>query len=657
MPGCALFSSNRSLTLCRQLVALSRLAMVCSLVIAQAGSFSTSARAGTGDTVTLPANPRMARNKLQLRVSSYWIDGNGYRPYTIVVRPMGTSTFGIDRQLRVVLTVSRLDDRQGPELQVTQDIELPGAATVAEAVVLVPQSWNHNYLDIETFESGGRLSDLSARDVSVRSTGEWMERLPSILVVTSSSSTFPKVGSTQDENVTQLLNVLATTAATQAIMGSQGNSPSAAVVDRINASTYLNYPKLEVVPLSDVPEQWLGLTSVDLLIVSLSDLHQLSVAEPARLEAVLAWSRAGGNLVVTDVGEEYTELQVISSLLALADRPSSEPRQPPMWKSVAHPQWLGWDVVPLFNAGNEITGYTEYLKNQDAWNAPMPIAQANTTIGNPPVPNTGRPIQVPDMPPFLTRPNEFGMVVLAGKPKTQVADNEWAGMLSELKTDRFLWYQRHGVTKNRENMDYWNFLIPGVGVAPVGAFLVLISLFALVIGPVNYFLLRRMYRLSWLLWTVPIGALTVVLGLFAYALFTDGLGVRSQTRSVTFLDQTAGHAVAWSRHTYYAGIVPSEGLSFSHDTHVIPIDPICPNEYAHINQHRELEWGQRQRLGNGYLRSRVASQFLAIRSCDSSVLLSVKLDKDRPGEIPSAIENRLGGAVERVVVSADHRVR
>ena len=38
----------------------------------------------------------------------------------------------------------------------------------------------------------------------------------------------------------------------------------------------------------------------------------------------------------------------------------------------------------------------------------------------------------------------------------------------------------------RENTDYWNLAIPGVGAAPIKSYLTLITLFVIVIGPVNY---------------------------------------------------------------------------------------------------------------------------------------------------------------------------
>ena len=86
---------------------------------------------------------------------------------------------------------------------------------------------------------------------------------------------------------------------------------------------------------------------------------------------------------------------------------------------------------------------------------------------------------------------------------------EWGWLLGTIGSKRILWYQRHGLSTALENPDFWKFLIPGVGLAPVGGFRVLITLFVIAIGPVNYFLLRRLKRLHLLLLTTPASAAVV----------------------------------------------------------------------------------------------------------------------------------------------------
>ena len=111
----------------------------------------------------------------------------------------------------------------------------------------------------------------------------------------------------------------------------------------------------------------------------------------------------------------------------------------------------------------------------------------------------------------------------------------------------------------------WRFLEvsrPRRGAVPVVSFEVLITLFALAIGPINYLLLRRWKRLHLLVVTVPLGATAVTFALFGYALLTDGLGTRLRVRSLTRIDQHRGEAITWARLSYYSGLSPRGGLEF-----------------------------------------------------------------------------------------------
>ncbi len=100
-------------------------------------------------------------------------------------------------------------------------------------------------------------------------------------------------------------------------------------------------------------------------------------------------------------------------------------------------------------------------------------------------------------------------------------------------------------------MRRFDFGIQGVGEPPVTMFQVLITLFALGIGPVNYILLRSQKRLSWLMLTVPLGAVIVTVGLFAYAIAKDGFEFRFVRWSVTHLDSKKHHAITNARMAIY----------------------------------------------------------------------------------------------------------
>jgi hypothetical protein len=227
----------------------------------------------------------------------------------------------------------------------------------------------------------------------------------------------------------------------------------------------------------------------------------------------------------------------------------------------------------------------------------------------------------------------------------------WGALLRTLTPERWAWYRRHGVSLDRDNTDFWNWLIPGVGLAPVTEFRILITLFVIIIGPVNYYWLKRRGKLHLLLVIVPLCALLVTSSLFGYALLADGLGVRVRARSFTVIDQQRGEAVCWSRVTYYAGLSPSGGMSFPDDVAVMPIQPDGAD-----GQRRQpnlgLIWSEKeQNLASGWLRSRTQTQLLTVRSRASAA--GVRWVAPAKAGDPPRIENHLETQIERLLLADD----
>jgi len=221
-------------------------------------------------------------------------------------------------------------------------------------------------------------------------------------------------------------------------------------------------------------------------------------------------------------------------------------------------------------------------------------------------------------------------------------DRDWVWLFNAVPDNHWKWFRREGFSLTRTNEDYWNLLIPGVGDAPVWSFLVLVSLFAVAIGPVNYLVLGRSRRLYLLLLTVPAGALVVTVSLITYALLTDGLGVRLRARSYVDLDQRSGRAAGWARQSYYASITPSQGLKFPDDTTVFPI-VAQPQPRGGRRSNSSLVWDDGQILRSGFLASRTATQFMVQRATTTPAKLTVR-EGTTPGQSPT-VENKLGANV------------
>jgi len=100
--------------------------------------------------------------------------------------------------------------------------------------------------------------------------------------------------------------------------------------------------------------------------------------------------------------------------------------------------------------------------------------------------------------------------------------------------------------------------IPGLDAVPVGMFFLLVLCFALLVGPVNLWILRKGRRPTFMVVTVPLLGLGFTVAILAWGMFREGFGTRGVARSLTVLDQVHREAVTVGSRTLYAGIGPSE---------------------------------------------------------------------------------------------------
>ena len=231
----------------------------------------------------------------------------------------------------------------------------------------------------------------------------------------------------------------------------------------------------------------------------------------------------------------------------------------------------------------------------------------------------------------------------------------WGWMLNSINASTMFWSQRHGMSHISENGDYWNFLIASIGQAPVFMFTGVIGLFMLMIGPFNFYALKRIKRMSLLLVTVPIGALIFTLGLVFFAVFSDGFSAKARVRSYTRLE--AGRAVAMSRHMYFAAFVPSAGLRFPSDTAVYPLHHRpweLATQYGQHYYHSDSEWNKDELvLRSRYLGLREQRQFVVLRSTDCAARLDVKELPATEATAPAKrirVTNRLGTPLQLAIV-------
>jgi hypothetical protein len=559
---------------------------------------------------------------------------------------------------RVLWIELRASDHYADHLKqvqwVGQMVELPQGELQVTTQVLLPQEYSWARLQVQTFEDGKLVQELTGEDHLFSQNHQWSEAFPSILILHEDA---PK----RDDRM-QWVSDHVQRRKNQAAAGGdvdQGEEPGfpdlrvlfnefepwhpgMSVSNRFSgmdsAEEMVNQlnrcPRLDILSTTECPEHWLALSGVDLIFIPHDHLKQMRQSQAPKFAAIEQWVLAGGTLIVwnTQPVDDLSEKtwQLFARQTPLPDKPavSRTARQ-----------------IPLKDLRNQVSGYGYGYGYGHHTYANLPHEPVMVDRKGDLRFNTSA-LPAEELPDITAVEGTYTLgygllVVVPGSPFPGTPDS-WERLANQIGSERWATFQRLGVSRTRKNEGFWDFLIPGVGMAPVTSFLVLISLFVIVIGPVNYFLLRAMKRLNWLVFTVPLGATVVTTALMTYAIFADGFSTRTRIRSVTLINQVESRGASWSLQAYYAGLAPSGGLQFPTDT-AIHLREQYPTEDS--SGTRILHWRDQQWLRQGYFRSRVTRQLLAIRPYQTDLRLQIEEDDQGGGRVTNLLETELRQAI------------
>lgn len=607
---------------------------------AQVTSLQSVKQEGHGFIVDVPSNKAFTqKHGLRLHIDSRWQNNFGYRP--IRVEMLSEKPTTVERRFTIRLYVMSWD-RPMSNLRVEQDFDMPVGGLTAETVIACPQ-----------FEAGQQywwevwVDGVKDKELSVTESVIWQ---------------LQSIGNSPNASGTLKFLVV-------------GNNASQTIV---NAGSDV-FEGLNL-KLSELPLRWVDYSAIDVVALSPNDLQRLAKTRPAALEAIGRWVRAGGQLWVHPVGATWARLDEVEELLQLEpvdNNVNATGASETSLKALANRGWKPIKfVIPAGQTSRAVfrhlvTGRTrisrdateigelkqnpEYVLTEELVGSPSADQSVVANRNDQPKDSGKWYVQHPAGLGYVRAfsrawdPVGFGIswrMLLGGLPDQ---DNSMPTPVTAAMETTQDWESRHGMTPNTANEDFPNLLVPGVGLAPVTEFRVLITAFVVVMGPLNYWLLKRANRLHLMLISVPAVALTLTLGLFAYAFLSDGLSTRARVHSFTSLDQRSGEAATWARISYYAGLAPSRGLELPGDVALYPIIPgwNSAGGGAVLGSQRMLEWTEDgQRLSEGWLRSRTPTQYLSVRSRKSPHRLEVHAKgKDR-----LEVENELGTPVEFVAV-------
>lgn len=600
--------------------------LLCTPLAAQWAVAPASSNSGFVGMFGLPSGD------VDVSVSSNAYDAYGYASILVTLTAKKAST--ADRTYTVDLGFHSYGDRSG--LKTSCDLDLPAGQTTVSKSLTVLRLGQWYRARVSLWGDGRPSPDnpkftpagLSSQPVYMRSGNrnpysyaqysQWPhEEVPHMLIISKGSvdQTF-LTGKLDAQGNRELISLFEIGPLFQA-PGTQIN-PGSQQLEGLAIST----PE-------DFSEGWINHSSLDVIGISLADLAGLAESRPAAVQAIRDWTFAGGNLWVWGVGEQWAKVAELEKLLGMSPQPLSAEIPPistswdDLWRKPRDEDYYQVSEIPDPNNSNQ---------------------RLRSIVA-------GKPDLAPE---FIVR--EFGLGCVAAIARDDALHawsvNDWTWLCNTLTADRLLGWHRYGFSAVSENSDFWNFLISGVGMPPIETYRVLITVFVVFIGPINYWVLRRSKRLHLLLFSVPACAGVVTLALLGYALISDGLDTQVRVRSFTQIDQRVGEMASWSRLSYYAGLKPSEGLTFPTDTAVFPVEAQPDHGYRYdTSPARTMFWGDQQRLTAGWLDAREPTQFMTVRSGPTKRQLEFE-----PGD-PPQVRNELGGQIlSLLLVSHDGRM-
>ena len=187
---------------------------------------------------------------------------------------------------------------------------------------------------------------------------------------------------------------------------------------------------------------------------------------------------------------------------------------------------------------------------------------------------------------------------------------------------------------------------------PARGMLILMIVFALLIGPLNLYFLAKYDRRIWALWTVPLAAVLFSGLVFGYAVVAEGFSGHARHAGVTLLNERTGRATTLGWSAYYMPIAPGDGLRFSKDTEVTPRG-YGDSGHGYYDREQDdtaltVDWTDGQHLANGWVQSRVPA-FFTTRKVEPrrERLVFAKNDDGQP-----TVTNGLGAHISGVRVAA-----
>ncbi len=370
--------------------------------------------------------------------------------------------------------------------------------------------------------------------------------------------------------------------------------PNATITNSVTGITMV--PQIHAVHPAELPQDWIGLSSVEEVLISLDELKKLASSHDLQRDSLEKWVAAGGTLVVTETGISFERADQVSKLLLGAKRAETLEQNNRLWREPSPQQLQIQKPIVTTKSGNN------YYYNNTQPNSiqldDVGVATADRWIERDSL------VGLKTESKFLIGQHVRGRLVVVADTMNDWSPAEWRRLQNGIQLAGKSLAEQIGVATGDEKV---LFKIPGVGEPPVIVFQILIGLFILLAGPGIYIVLSRTGQMQLLFLLIPLLSLTVCLGLVGYATFVDGFESWGRVQSVTWVDHRSESAVTHSRCAYFCGTQPGP-YRFSRS--IVPI--VLASENSRNTQTWQSSAGLT--IAGGDIRSRTPHQIVAIRS-------------------------------------------
>ncbi|MBF0502688.1 MAG: hypothetical protein HQM09_21315 [Candidatus Riflebacteria bacterium] len=201
----------------------------------------------------------------------------------------------------------------------------------------------------------------------------------------------------------------------------------------------------------------------------------------------------------------------------------------------------------------------------------------------------------------------FGTVFrISEASPTAVATDDWGCCEMLIQNTRKVWNFEHEYNLNERFP-----IVDKIGI-PIRGLFFLVFCYAIIIGPLNIYVLTRMKKRIYLLWTVPLLSFITCTAVLVYAMVEEGWESRVRADVVTWLDESAHRAVTIGWTAFYTPLTSADGFHFGYETELTPLGAHRYNS-AGIGP-RSLDWSRDQHLGSNWVMARLPVWFSVRKS-------------------------------------------